>query len=516
MSRKTPMMKVRAVGVLAALTLAAACGSDDGDADTGDTAAPATDAPASEAPTTEAPTSEAPASEAPASSGDAAATLDKNGDGEVVFGIATPGPRDDGGYYQALVDGVSSISEENGFAEPVVVDNVKTAEAATQLENLARQNVDVVMVGAGEISDPLNELIPKYPELLWYCNCAAGYQDETGQLIQSNDDNSEISYTAGYATGLLMKDAGQTKAAFIGNNNFDFEQEAFKAFELGLKAVDPNFEWTYVAAGDFNDVAAATEAFNNVYAQGVRAVYPYLGGAHEAVVKLANEKGDVIVMSRGLGHGVRSHRPRLRRTVKFDAGQYVSTILDELLAGDLQPGSVRQFKVGVDPQTRCRDLRSDARAGAGHGRGVRADRVRGVPGRVPTRSRRRSTGSERDPQPVGRPGGAPPPSPLSPLSGAAAAGPPVVGLLRHTRSATGRVQACDGVDLTLQRGEVHGILGENGAGKSTLMKILIGLVLPDDGTITVRGRRVQITDPLRGGRPRHRHGPPALLAGGRR
>jgi len=47
----------------------------------------------------------------------------------------------------------------------------------------------------------------------------------------------------------------------------------------------------------------------------------------------------------------------------------------------------------------------------------------------------------------------------------------------------GQVTACDGVDLALHRGQVHGILGENGAGKSTLMKVLIGLVLPDAGQI---------------------------------
>jgi ABC-type sugar transport system substrate-binding protein len=77
------------------------------------------------------------------------ATLDKNGDGKVVFGVATPGPRDDGAYYQALVDGVTKFSEDNGFETPVVVDNIPAADAATQLENLARQNVGAVMVGAG-------------------------------------------------------------------------------------------------------------------------------------------------------------------------------------------------------------------------------------------------------------------------------------------------------------------------------------------------------------------------------
>ena len=342
--------KMTAVAALAALAfVAAACGSDKNSSSDTTAGAAATTAAAGGA-STEAPTTEAAATTAAGAGADALATLDKNGDGKVVFGVATPGPRDDGAYYQALVDGVTKFSEDNGFEAPVVVDNIPAADAATQLENLARQNVDAVMVGAGEISDPLNSLIPKYPNLLWYCNCGAGYQDQTKLLIQSNDDSSEISYSAGYATGLLMKAAGQTKAAFIGNNNFNFEQEAFQAFELGLHAVDPSFEWTYVGTGSFDDVAAATEAFNNLYSQGVRAVYPYLGGAHEAVVKLANEKGDVIVMSAGSSKACARTDVKYDLMVKFDAGDYVSTILDELLAGKLKPGDTRTFKVGVDPQ----------------------------------------------------------------------------------------------------------------------------------------------------------------------
>jgi ABC-type uncharacterized transport system ATPase subunit len=61
----------------------------------------------------------------------------------------------------------------------------------------------------------------------------------------------------------------------------------------------------------------------------------------------------------------------------------------------------------------------------------------------------------------------------------------------------GPVRACDGVDLDLWRGQIHGVLGENGAGKSTLMRVLIGLVQPDAGTIEIDGARVRIDDPAR-------------------
>ena len=61
----------------------------------------------------------------------------------------------------------------------------------------------------------------------------------------------------------------------------------------------------------------------------------------------------------------------------------------------------------------------------------------------------------------------------------------------------GPVQANDSVNFTLQRGEIHAIVGENGAGKSTLMKILYGLYQPDAGEIFVSGNRVDIPSPRR-------------------
>jgi len=52
----------------------------------------------------------------------------------------------------------------------------------------------------------------------------------------------------------------------------------------------------------------------------------------------------------------------------------------------------------------------------------------------------------------------------------------------------GRTTALDGLDLRVPRGEVHGFLGPNGSGKSTTIRILLGLLRADAGTVTLFGR----------------------------
>ncbi|MBW1604742.1 ABC transporter ATP-binding protein [Streptomyces sp. JJ66] len=52
----------------------------------------------------------------------------------------------------------------------------------------------------------------------------------------------------------------------------------------------------------------------------------------------------------------------------------------------------------------------------------------------------------------------------------------------------GRTRALDGLDLSVGEGEVHGFLGPNGAGKSTTLRVLLGLLRADSGTVRMLGR----------------------------
>jgi basic membrane protein A len=336
--------------------VAAACGDDDNPSD----ATSAASQPADTTPTATEPTATQPSASEPtgtdapetsaAAQGDA---LDTNGDGKVVFGVAAAGPADDGAYYQAVVDALTKIANDNGYEKPVVVDNIEAADAATAMGDLAQQGVDVIIVGASEIAEPLPQLIDQYPDIFWYCNCGAGFPVNPG-LAQATDDGGEIGYTAGYATGLKLKEKGGDSVVIIGCCDLGFEKQAVLSFDLGLKAVDPSYSQTYVPTGaqpfDFDNTANATAALQTAIDNGVDAVYPYLGGALKGVVQAANEAG-IITMSAGSskvcddGGGL-----KYDIAVRFDAGDYMTAMIKRIKAGTFKEGDVNQFKVGIDPE----------------------------------------------------------------------------------------------------------------------------------------------------------------------
>ncbi len=60
----------------------------------------------------------------------------------------------------------------------------------------------------------------------------------------------------------------------------------------------------------------------------------------------------------------------------------------------------------------------------------------------------------------------------------------------------GSFTANDAVDFSVGRGEIHALLGENGAGKTTLMRVVAGLIIPQEGTIRIDGNPVRLASPL--------------------
>ena len=67
--------------------------------------------------------------------------------------------------------------------------------------------------------------------------------------------------------------------------------------------------------------------------------------------------------------------------------------------------------------------------------------------------------------------------------------------MRRISKSFGSVVANKDIDLSVQNGEIHALLGENGAGKSTLMNMLSGIYRPDSGSIFVGGQEVRLASP---------------------
>ncbi|MCB1350819.1 MAG: ATP-binding cassette domain-containing protein, partial [Maritimibacter sp.] len=67
--------------------------------------------------------------------------------------------------------------------------------------------------------------------------------------------------------------------------------------------------------------------------------------------------------------------------------------------------------------------------------------------------------------------------------------------IRDVSKSFGPVSVLHGVDMSVDRGEVVGLVGDNGAGKSTLMKIVTGMYTADQGALTLDGEDILTHSP---------------------
>jgi len=326
-----------AAPLLALTLLAAACG-DDATEETSSTAAPgaSTDGDSGEA--------------CPGVAGCIpAGQPDVNGDGTVKIGVMSPGDTNDNGYYESFVVTARDFADANDW-ELIIVDKVKTADAAQTARDLCRQGVDMVALGAGELQDALPVAEEEIcAESVWYMSGGAGVPP-TPYFFQTNDDVSMTSFVAGYATGLAMEELGLDKAGFISGPEADFSVKAFEAWTAGIRKTIPDAETVATYTGDFNDAAKGQEAATAQLSQGVGILWPYLGGATDAVVKVGAEEGALSVT------------PGTDRCADadfgisniFSPGEFFAAALKDFEAGAIKIGVARTFVIGKDDVPRIK------------------------------------------------------------------------------------------------------------------------------------------------------------------
>ncbi len=271
---------------------------------------------------------------------------DVNGDGKVVIGVLSPGDINDHGYYQSFVDEADRFAAQQGWTV-IKRGSVAPTDALAAARALCQQHVDMVALGASELKDAIPAAAePVCDKTAWYVP-ASGNLPVTPKIMLSSDIASQSVFVGGYAVGMLMKAKGVTKAGFIAGPAADYSTRAAAAFRAGIREVIPEATVTNTFTGDNNDSAKAKEAMQAQISQGVKAVYPYLGGGTDAAASLANTSG-VMTLTPGTDR-CSSTSPKFDVSVLFSPGDYFAAALQDFAAGKLRMGIARVWKMGVDP-----------------------------------------------------------------------------------------------------------------------------------------------------------------------
>ncbi|MER5210554.1 BMP family ABC transporter substrate-binding protein [Streptomyces sp. NPDC002838] len=271
---------------------------------------------------------------------------DVNGDGKVVIGVLSPGDINDHGYYESFVDSADAFAKEKGWTV-IKRGSVPASDALTAARALCQQHVDMVALGASELKTaiPASEE-PVCGKTAWYVPSSANI-DQAPRVLLSTDDPNQSLFAAGYAAGLKMKAAGYTKAGFITGTKAGFSVAAAKAFLAGIREIVPSATLTSTYTGDFNDSAKAKEATQAQISQGIKLIYPYLGGATDAAAQLANA-GGALTLTPGTDR-CDSTSPKFDISVIFSPGDYFRAALEEFAKDNLKMGTTRVWQLGVDP-----------------------------------------------------------------------------------------------------------------------------------------------------------------------
>jgi len=306
-----------AAPLLALSMLAAACGDSDSASESGSNASSSSD----DCPGTQGCTPKFPG-------------------GDITIGILSPGDTNDDGYYESFVVAAETYAEKKGW-KTIIIDRVEAADAATQARSLCEQGANFIGLADSDMFDAVEAAQEDVCKgVVFYVNAD---EELNPYVFNTTEDAYEGGLATGYATGLVMKELGISKGAFIAGPDLDFVTVSFNAWTAGIKLVVPEATTTKTLTGDFDDSALGQEAAKSQISGGAQLLYPYMGGATNAVAKA------------GLDAGIYSVAPGTDRcndkafavSALFPPGEYLLQAIQSWENEEIKMGESFFNKVGV-------------------------------------------------------------------------------------------------------------------------------------------------------------------------
>jgi basic membrane protein A len=202
---------------------------------------------------------------------DDASSDDGSGADALTVALLIGGPRDDGGFYQAMVDGLEDAAEADGATEVTVIENIaEGGDAALEsaVQNAAESgDFDIIVSHGFDLVPGVARYAPDFPDQAFVTSLPIDGADNVSVYLTAFE---ETGYNAGFlaAQGLLLSGA-EGAIGFLGGPGLPFEDQAIFGFEHAVEDYAPGTEVISVFTGTFEDPQLAQESATQMFQQGV-------------------------------------------------------------------------------------------------------------------------------------------------------------------------------------------------------------------------------------------------------
>ncbi|GAA1694470.1 BMP family ABC transporter substrate-binding protein [Mycolicibacterium murale] len=207
-------------------------------------------------------------------------------DGPFRVGIEFTGAQNDGGYDEALYNGLVAAKESHGIEIQVAENKTSLADQTAAVSTLAQNNDLVVVVSF--IGDAAKQIAQQYPNVQFFV--VDGELDPAIPNLHSFRINQG---EAAYVAGVVSADLTESNiVGFVGASEIPATIGSSEGFRLGIHSVAPDVDVLETYTGSFVDTTAAREAVTAQISQGADVIYTFLDSATDGAISAAAAAAD--------------------------------------------------------------------------------------------------------------------------------------------------------------------------------------------------------------------------------